>query len=131
MINLNQMLDIFSVKAFITDQSNNSISIPVVPCTRSMWAELDDSRFYSLNLQSGMCVPRQYAKIYSFGGVSDAKGIYLMLSLCDNATSSVVCKTPAQISAFFASQRFMACSLYILSAGINPNDPNPIEYTIN
>ena len=126
MINLNQMLDIFSVRAFITDQSNNSVSIPVVPCTRSMWAELDESRFYSLNLQSGMCVPKQYAKIYSFSGVSDAKGIYLMLTLCDNATSSVVCKTPAQISTFLTSQRFMACSLYILNAGINPNDPNPI-----
>lgn len=34
MINLNQMLDIFSVRAFITDQTNNSVSIPVVPCTR-------------------------------------------------------------------------------------------------
>lgn len=70
-----------------------------------------------------MCVPRQFATIRSFSGQPTALGLYLQLSACNNATSPVTCKTPADITNFFTTSslgKYVACSLYILSPGINP-----------
>lgn len=111
-----------------------STPISTFPCTRDIWANLSDTQYTNLGLEYHMCVQQDGVEMYGEFGNSDMNMIMVGLYTCNNATSPVVCATPAAISTFFSTQlimgRFLAASYVILDTGINPTDPNTYSYRV-
>lgn len=138
--NLFALQHIFTVKAFVSPTSSASVAgyeIPIVPCSRDMWSEIDQVRYDSLNLQNGLCLDKSLSRIKGAQGIITSETVYITLARCNNATSPVVCDSPANIAAYFSDTanyfqgKFLACSIYIMNSGINPSGKSPFHYTVD
>ena len=67
-----------------------------------------------------MCVDSDSIDLFGDTGAADFSSLYLMLTVCDNATSPVTCLSTTDINNFFATNmikgRFLASSLIILDS---------------
>lgn len=94
---------------------------------------LDDVNYATLDLQTHLCIQRENVELFGEFGTPLVQFLFFNLSLCNNATSPVVCASPTVISNYFANamiwNRFMACSMVVINTGINPTKENPLTYS--
>lgn len=124
--------DVFELKAYTINKTMIPNEISTFPCYREIWSSFTDSKYNSLRLSEHLCIQRDGVEVYGSNGSPENTVIYILLKQCDNATSPIVCKSPADIDHYFNTSmswnRFMACSMVILDTGLSPQKKDAISF---